>query len=183
MEVVEMKMVFPNINYKEKAINFIKELNEYNSEIHGSGGLDRYLIESSYEDWLGKVISDIDMANINGNRVPALTYFYVRVADDKIIGMINIRLALNDYLRKEGGHIGYCILPTERNKHYGTMMLLEALKVCDIIGIKRVFVTCDLDNIPSSKVIKNCNGKLDEEFFSNTYQTTVQRYVIERDKI
>ena len=35
--------------------------------------------------------------------------------------MINIRLALNDFLRKEGGHIGYCIRPTERQKHYATV--------------------------------------------------------------
>ena len=63
---------------------------------------------------LEKVISQIDIANIPESKIPAITYFYVREADDRIVGMINIRLALNDFLRKEGGHIGYSVRPTER---------------------------------------------------------------------
>ena len=176
-----MKLVFPNINYKEKAIEFINEFNEYKSEINGSGALDGYLNDSTYEEWLGKVLADIDIANIQKPRVPALTYFYVREEDDKIIGMINIRLALNDFLKKEGGHIGYCIRPTERGKRYATNMLNSALEVCDILGIKEVLVTCDKLNIASASVIKNCNGKLVEEFYSETFNEDLQKYVIERD--
>lgn len=40
-----MKLVFPTIAYKEKAIEFIKEFHEYGSEVDGSGGLDRYVRE------------------------------------------------------------------------------------------------------------------------------------------
>jgi len=47
-----MKLVFPNIRYKEKAIDFIKEMREHGSEINGTGGLDRFLTESDYESWL-----------------------------------------------------------------------------------------------------------------------------------
>lgn len=180
MEESKMKMVFPKIEYKDKAIDYIKEFMEYGSEVHGSGGLDRYLQEATYEEWLQKLIDDLDMANIKPNRVPTLTYFYVREVDDKIIGMVNIRLALTDFLRKEGGHIGYSIRPTERRKQYGTHLLLEALKVCDQIGIKQVIVSCDKDNPASAGVIKKCQGKLEEEFYSDTFKTIVQRYVIER---
>ena len=38
-----MKLVFPDITHKEKAIEFINEFYEYNSEINGSGSLDNYL--------------------------------------------------------------------------------------------------------------------------------------------
>ena len=173
-----MKMVFPNTAYKSKAMEFINELHTYGSEIHGSGSLDRYLRESTYEAWLKKILGDIDIANIPEGKVPALTYFYVRESDDKIVGMVNIRLALNDFLANEGGHIGYCIRPTERKKHYATAMLKDALQVCKTIGIKDVIVTCDKSNIASAKVIRNCGGELDAEFFSNTYGETIQRYVI-----
>ena len=44
-----MKLVFPSIAYKEKAIEFINEFNEYNSDINGSGALDGYLENSTYE--------------------------------------------------------------------------------------------------------------------------------------
>lgn len=52
----------------------------------------------------------------NEEKVPAETYFLVRENDNKIVGMINIRLTLNENLKKFGSHIGYSIRPTERKK-------------------------------------------------------------------
>ncbi len=178
--VMIMKLVFPSLLYKEKAIKFINEFYEYNSDINGTGGLDGYLKNSAYEEWIKKVYADMDIANIPQQRVPALTYFYIREDDDKIIGMINIRLALNDFLKKEGGHIGYCIRPTERKKHYATDMLNSALKVCDTLGIKEIILTCDKINLASSNVIKNCKGELVAEFYSDTYKEDIQKYIIKR---
>lgn len=175
-----MKLVFPSMQYKEKALDFIKEFYDHNSEINGSGSLDGYLEESTYENWIKKVLADIDIANIEKPRVPALTYFYIREEDETIVGMINIRLALNDFLRNEGGHIGYCIRPTERKKHYATNMLSDALAVCDTIGINEVLVSCDKENIASAKVIQNCGGVLKKEFYSETFEETIQMYSITR---
>lgn len=173
-----MKFVFPNGNYEEKAKDFIHEFYEYESEINGSGGLERYLEKASYDEWLQKVLADMDLANILPGRVPALTYFYVRKEDDKIIGMINIRLALTDFLRKEGGHIGYSVRPTERGKHYASRMLKEALDFCKIIGLNDIFISCNKSNFASAGVIKNSGGILDKEFYSETFQQVIQRYII-----
>lgn len=173
-----MRLVFPTMAYKEKAIDYIREFHEYGSEVNGSGSLDRYLQESSYEDWLQKLIEYMDIANIPAPKVPSLTYFYVRDEDDRIAGMCNIRLALNDFLRKEGGHIGYSVRPTERCKHYATSMLADALKVCVRIGIQEVLVTCDKENPASAKVITNNGGKLVDEFYSAFFEETIQRYSI-----
>ena len=174
------KLVFPTLAYKEKAIEFIDEFKEYNSEINGSGALDGYLEDSTYEEWLKKVLADIDIANVEKPRVPALTYFYVREEDDRIVGMINLRLALNDFLRTEGGHIGYCVRPTERRKHYATDMLTKALEIYDAMGIKEVLLGCDKGNPASAGVIKNCGGEFIEEFYSEFFQSEIQRYVIKR---
>ncbi len=175
-----MKLVFPNIEYKQKAEEFIQEFYDNNSEINGSGALDRYLKESTYEAWLNKVAADMDIANIEKPRVPALTYFFVREEDERIIGMVNVRLALNDFLQSEGGHIGYCTRPSERRRGYATRMLGEALKICDTIGIKEVILTCDKENPASVGVIKNCGGVLEAEFYSETFQEEIQRYIIRR---
>lgn len=175
-----MKLVFPTITYKESAIQFIQEFYEHHSEINGSGGLDRYLRDASYEEWLKKVQADMDLANIAQSRVPALTYFYVREEDDQIVGMINLRLALNDFLKREGGHIGYGVRPTERGKHYATAMLRDVLKVYDTLGIKEVVLTCDKSNPASAKVITNCGGELVAEFYSDTFREDIQRYIIQR---
>lgn len=173
-----MKMQFPNMSYKEKAIDYIDEFTRYNSEVNGSGSLARYLRESTYEEWLKKVWSRIDIANIEEGKVPDLTYFYVREEDDRIVGTINIRLGLNDFLRNEAGHIGYSVRPTERRKHYGTEMLRCGLEVCRRIGIENVIVSCDKENPASAGVIKNCGGVLDKEFYSEIFKEVIQRYVI-----
>lgn len=175
-----MRLVFPNIIYKDRATDYIQEFYEYGSEINGSGSLNRFLKESTYEDWLKKVIADMDIANIPESKVPALTYFYVREEDERIVGMVNIRLALNDFLRTEGGHIGYSIRPTERRKHYATQMLSAALRVCDMIGIREVLISCDKANVASAGVIKNCGGILKKEIYSETYDDTLQMYAIKR---
>ena len=174
----KMKLVFPSIEYKDKAIDYVREFNEYGSDINGSGSLDDYLKESTYEKWLEKVLSYIDIANLPEPKVPDLTYFYVRKEDDRIVGMINIRLALNDFLRNEGGHIGYSVRPTERRKNYATDMLMLALKVCGRVGIKEVLVSCDKENPASAGVIRKCDGILKREFYSETFGETIRMYGI-----
>lgn len=175
-----MKLVFPGLSHKEKAIGFIQEFYDHQSEINGSGALDRYLRDSTYEEWIKKIQADMDIANILPGRVPALTYFFVREEDDQIVGVINLRLALTDYLRVEGGHIGYGIRPTQRRKHYATQMLKAALEVYDRLGVKEVILTCDKSNVASAKVIRNCGGALEAEFYSEVYHEVIQRYVIRR---
>lgn len=173
-----MRLVYPNLKYKEKAIDFINELNKHKSEVHGSGALDYYLSESTYEEWLEKVQKDIDMANIAPGRVPALTYFYVREEDDCIVGMINLRLTLNDFQRKEGGHIGYCVRPTERRKHYATNMLKNALEVYRLLSVKTVLISCEKENVASQGTIINCGGRLQREFYSDTFKVDALMYEI-----
>ena len=128
----------PSIGRKEDAIAYINEFYEYNSDINGTGGLNRYLAD--YEMWLKKL--EEDYARIpDEKKVPARTYFLVREGDNRIIGMINIRLALNESLRKYGGHIGYSIRPTERGK-----------------GIDKVLMDADKDNPASWRTMEALGG-------------------------
>lgn len=173
-----MKLVFPNKDYEAQAKEFIAEFYAHGSEIAGSGSLDRYLRESTYDQWLTKVFSYMDIANVPADKIPGLTYFFVREEDDRIIGMINIRLALNDFLRNEAGHIGYCIRPTERRKGYGTQLLRAGIAVCRRVDIKEIIVTCDKVNLGSAGVIRNCGGVLEAELYSETFGEVIQRYVI-----
>ena len=47
-----------------------------------------------------------------------------------------IRPVLNAYLEKFGGHIGYCVAPSERRKGYATQMLHDILPLCKELGIE-----------------------------------------------
>lgn len=171
----DFKLIYPIKKYEEKAFEYINEFLLYNSSINGTGGLDRY---DDYNEWLKKVESDLDIPNIPEDRVPANTYFFVRTSDDKILGMINIRHKLNEFLLNEGGHIGYSIRPTERKKGYGTLMLKLGLEKCKELKLNKVLITCDKSNIASAKVIQNNNGILENEIYSNTFSQVIQRYWI-----
>ena len=90
--------------------------------------------------------------------------------------MIDIRHRLNDYLLNFGGHIGYSVRKSERQKGYATEMLNLALKECVNLGIKKVLITCDKNNVASAKTIINNGGKLENEIAKEDRIT--QRYYI-----
>lgn len=85
--------------------------------------------------------------------VIATQFFYVRKADDRLVGMIQVRHYLNTYLSKYGGHIGYSIRPGERRKGYATSMLSAVLPYCRKIGLEKLLITCMDGNIGSEKTI------------------------------
>ena len=172
----KFKFVVPTIEWKKKAIDFINEFYKYNSNINGTGGLQRYL--DNYEGWLEKLEEDYNRQP-SEEKVPARTYFFVRESDNKIIGMINIRLALNESLKKYGGHIGYSIRPTERGNGYNKINLYFGLKVCKEYGIEEVFMDADKDNPASWKTIESLGGKNIREYFEDEFDhCIVKDYII-----
>ena len=156
----------PSIERKEDAIEYLNEFIEYKSEINGSGGLDRYL--DNYEGWLEKLEQDY-VRIPNEEKVPARTYFLVRENDNRIVGMISIRLALNEKLKKFGGNIGYGIRPTERGKGYNKINLYLGLKVCEKYGIEKVLMDADLDNPASWKTMEALGGEKIREYFDEEF--------------
>jgi predicted acetyltransferase len=71
--------------------------------------------------------------------VPA-TFLVADVAGE-IVGRTSIRHELNDFLCREGGHIGYGVLPRHRSSGYATEILRQSLIVIRAIGVYRELVT------------------------------------------
>jgi predicted acetyltransferase len=91
--------------------------------------------------------------------VPQTVYWLI--VDRKPVGMVKLRHYLNDKLRVSGGHIGYCIRPSERGKGYGAIMLAETLKQARKLGIDEVMLTCSPDNTASIRTIERSAGMLE----------------------
>lgn len=175
-----LELVKPTPEYKEAALDYINEFLQYNSNINGVVGLNRYL--DNYEGWLVKIEEDKNRIP-NEEKVPALTYFLTRKSDNRIVGMINIRLILNERLRMGSGHIGYSIRPTERRKGYNKINLYLGLKVCQEHGIKEVLMACDKENIASAKTMLALGAKLDhEDYIDSPNGNLVQHYTIDVDR-
>ena len=80
-----------------------------------------------------------------------------------MVGAVNIRHRLNETLLRNGGHIGDGVRPSERKKGIATKMIALALEKCKELGIKKVIMVCDKDNIGSAKSIINNGGVLENE--------------------
>jgi len=122
--------------------------------IPGSRGLHHY---DKYEDWL-RLVNECSKPDNTVLGVQASTYFAVRTSDDAVIGCIELRHTLNEALASCGGHIGFSTVPAERRKGYATEMLKWMLAEAKKVGLDKVLLTCDTDNIGSYKTIEACGG-------------------------
>ncbi len=104
--------------------------------------------------------------------------FFVGVVDRQIVGRLSLRHRLNDILGKIGGHIGYGVIPNCRLQGYATEMLKQALPICLSLGIDKVLITCDIDNLGSQKVIESCGGIFENVTDDSQLKVQKRRYWI-----
>lgn len=91
------------------------------------------------------------------------TFFCLDEDRNIVVGAVNIRHYLSESLFLDGGHIGDGVRPSERRKGIATRMIGLALEECKKLGIYRVLMVCDKDNIGSAKSIQNNGGVLENE--------------------
>lgn len=106
--------------------------------------------------------------------------FLFAFVSGRIVGRVAIRHHLNADLERGTGHIGYVVVPEFRRRGYATAMLGLALQFADEkLGIRRVLVTCDHDNIGSMKTIEKWGGKLENIVTGPDLEVPKRRYWIE----
>ncbi len=151
----------PSDELKEKALEYKNEhISAGENELHG-GAL---LGSMEYDEWLILTNENSSPETVHEDWVVASTFFVLRENDGKIIGMADIRHYLNDFLASFGGHIGYGVRPSERNKGYGCTILSMALEYAKEIGIDEAMIACYDDNYGSKKIIENGGGILQRSF-------------------
>ena len=123
-------------------------------------------------------LEHLELREPEGSRVPDSVFFCLDVDRNIFVGAVNIRHYLNDSLLFTGGHIGDGIRPSERRKGFATSMISLALEECRKLGIPRVLMTCDKDNVASAKSILRNGGVLENEVI-NEEGVPEQRYWID----
>lgn len=171
-ESVDIYLVEPTLQHKHMVLEFAQEFLQNGEMINGSAELEK---AATFEDWLESIRIHTLPETLPKGRVLASEFLAFRRSDEKLIGMINIRHELNDYLRTRSGHIGYSVRKSERRKGYATQMLKQALDFCQEKGINQVLLTCDKSNQASAAVIKANGGELENEFIESE-GVVVQRY-------
>jgi len=131
----------------------------------------------SFERYLEVLAEQERGESLPANHVPST--FLFAFAGTSIVGRVAIRHALNPYLERVGGHIGYVVVPEDRRQGYATAILRQSLQIArQKLGLERVLVTCDDDNVGSIKTIEKNGGVLESIVTGPDGDTLKRRYWI-----
>lgn len=156
-------------------MDFREEMLENGDGFDGCGGLED---TESFKDWMN---FEKRLKAKYKNYAPSHIYLAVRKEDDRLVGIIDYRSPLTEFLMKYGGNIGYSVRPSERGNGYAAEMLRLILSICRDAGEEKILVTCDKDNVASRKSIIKNGGVLENEIYDVSDQNKcviIQRFWI-----
>ena len=88
-----MKLIKANKKHKDIVLAFKKKVIEAGERFCGVSGLERL----DFDEWLERNDLIENKSTCPENIVPAMQYIYVNDEEGEVIGMINLRLELNDF--------------------------------------------------------------------------------------
>ena len=163
----------PHLRFKE---SYLIALDEFNQE-----GLwedqDREFLNARFYDFIDEFSKNSKGLGLPLGWVASTEYWWAE--GDHFIGRINVRHRLTDQLKKFGGHIGYEVRKSERNRGHATKMLNTLLPLIKELNIENALITCDSNNIASQKVIISAGGKFQDEIINEDQEFPTQRYWID----
>jgi len=173
----DLRLAEPSVAYGDEIAAFRAEALADAPHIPGGSELEDFPDPAT---WVAQCQSLTDPAALPPGYVPGEQWMLVRRDQPRILGLVNIRLSIdNDYLREYGGHIGYVVRPSERHRGYGRAQLLLALHRCQAVGLDRVLITCDVGNEASRRLIVSCGGVFERVTSPTPAGETMERYWVE----
>jgi predicted acetyltransferase len=148
-------LVEPSQQWESAYLAFLREFADAGEEIAESWRL----AEDDFARFLAQRRDWARGLNLPEGYVPESICWLVS-DEGEILGQISVRHRLTPALEDFGGHVGYQIRPSQRGKGYGTTMLALALDEARRLGLGRVLITCDPDNVASARVIEKNGGVL-----------------------
>ena len=170
---MELKLVKLSDEYKEQLFEMMDEWCATEEKI-----VPYAIRKTDYHDF-NHYVATIEEFDESRGLVPDSTFFCLDTERNIFVGAVNIRHYLNENLLFNGGHIGDGVRPSERKKGVATRMIALALQECKKLGIHRVLMVCNSQNIGSAKSIIKNGGILENEIIVDG--VVQQRYWIENE--
>lgn len=170
-----VRLVKPNSRFRKSFLSLIEEYRQAGEQKYVT------LYEEAQQDfdaYLKKLRKNEKGVDLPEGWVPS-SVFWLIDATEEVLGVVRIRHRLTPFLELIGGHIGYDVRPSSRGQGYGNESLRLSLEKARHLGLKRVMLTCDTDNIRSQKIIEKFAGKLQDTVLSPESNRRSFRFWIE----
>jgi predicted acetyltransferase len=148
-------------------LNIYNMLQDIDKEENGFINPGFGISKNDFKQFIEYLIKQKDEPQIDKGYVPQSVYWLFD--KDEVIGFSKMRHYLNDFLKINGGHIGYGIRKQKRNMGYGKELLRLTLTEIAKLGINEVLLTCDSNNFGSINIIKNNGGILEKQIGEKCY--------------
>ncbi|MCR4729144.1 MAG: GNAT family N-acetyltransferase [Lachnospiraceae bacterium] len=175
----DLMLVKLTTEYLSQIWEYKAEFLENGDSMDGTGPLRK---SETPEEYYGMVQSYLSEETLPEGLVLATQFLCVRKSDNRLVGMLQARHYLNDYLRQFAGHIGYSVRPSERRKGYAEWMLHNVLPFFKSIGVDSVMVTCNDYNEGSRRTILRNGGVYEGTAFCEEDNEHLEKYRIDIDK-
>jgi len=169
----QIQLVEPTIDLRTEFLDLLDD-HQRAGEVFFNPDLPR----KNFAVYIRRLAKISTVSDLQPGMVPMTTYWMVRPGRT-ILGASTIRHHLTPSLENHGGHIGYIIRPSQRRQGYGDLLLALTLEKAQTLGIKRVRITCDTDNIGSARVIEKNGGIFSGQMIYERSGKQISQYWVE----
>ena len=166
-----LRFSLPTDHNREDVLSFYNEIEKSGGECIGFGNY------KDYDLWLTGMQNRHTGKNLPEGYVRE--NFYLCYAGEMLVGVFSLKFELTGFLLNFGGHIGYAVRPSERNRGLATQILKQGLQIAKQYGFDWLLCVCDKDNYASEKVILKNGGVFKNELYDPGEKVIVRRYWIQ----
>ena len=171
-----LRLVEPALLYKAAILDAVAEM-----QAIGEWDISPDAFAARFDDMLREIAAAKDPATARPGALPYEDFWLME--QDIWIGLLTLRLQINEQFLRSGGHIGYVIRPSRRRRGYGTALLRLGLDKARERGLQRVLLTCDETNIGSRKIIEANGGQFEDAVVVAGQDIPKLRYWISLDQM
>lgn len=155
------KLADPSVTFHKSWLDAKREWPHGHQNGSGIRPGDRFETTEDFETWIKRLSWPADPAMLlSGVQVTASRFWIVE--NENYLGAIELRHVLTPFMLEAVGHIGYNVRPTARGRGIATWALKAILPHARSIGLARVLLTCDEQNLPSARTIETNGGVLED---------------------
>jgi predicted acetyltransferase len=167
-----LRLVEPSPHYKAAILDAVAEM-----QAIGEWDISPDAFAARFDDMLAEIAAAKDPTTAPPGVLPYEDFWLME--DDSWIGLLTVRLQLNEQFLHSGGHIGYVVRPSKRRKGYGRALLRLGLDKARERGLERVLLTCNQTNIASRKIIEANGGHFENAVVVTGQEDQKLRYWID----